>query len=362
MKVVIKTEKPDLKMADILKVVAERWKNLTDDQRVIFQRKAQVEKELTKIKMNEHMNHPVEETHKSKKDVLPKKHVQSQKRVQKALLKESVKVESTTNDTKAEVSESTTSTIEEPPLKKQQVINICYNPMNSGVANTTIPHFTMNHHHMSMNSNYPYYNFNPNTAQIPMYTHNFPNPLYYSNYNTPVVANNTEMGYISMNNNNNMAKQVSVPESEFCLPELNLYNHASSFNKIPSADPLMNKYPSRDDREFNRDLNQNWNSWGEPQKQNSYEIDLMNFHSIGQEAKQDYVKWEEPSSDDDEYLPSTATNMSPVSNSPSNRQKMNDYLMSALETSDFNFDPLTLAENPDEFWKNRGSSMLGASH
>jgi hypothetical protein len=80
MKIVIKSEKPDLKMADILKVVAERWKNLNDEQRVIYQRKAQTEKEQTKAKMNEYNAQQVEEPPKLKKDVLPKKHVQSQKK------------------------------------------------------------------------------------------------------------------------------------------------------------------------------------------------------------------------------------------------------------------------------------------
>jgi len=154
-------------------------------------------------------------------------------------------------------------------------------------------------------------------------------------------------------NNNNMVKQVSNAESDLCLPELNFYNHSTSFNKVPSTDPLMNKYISRDDNEWNL----------ESQKQ-TCEIDLMNFHSAVHESTQDYVKREEDyfSTDDDEYLPSTATNMSPTSNPPSNRQKMNDYLIGALEPTDFMFDPLSLTESPEDFWKNRGSSMLGASH
>jgi len=40
-------------MADILKVVAERWKILSDEKRYEFQRKAQIEKEETQAKINQ---------------------------------------------------------------------------------------------------------------------------------------------------------------------------------------------------------------------------------------------------------------------------------------------------------------------
>jgi len=53
MKEVIKGERPELKMADILKVIAERWKKLTDDEKAIYQEKSRIEKEVVKAKLDE---------------------------------------------------------------------------------------------------------------------------------------------------------------------------------------------------------------------------------------------------------------------------------------------------------------------
>jgi hypothetical protein len=365
MKIVIKSEKPDLKMADILKVVAERWKNLSDEHRVIYQKKAQIEKELTKAKMNEYANHQVEEPPKSKKDVLPKKHVQSQKRVQKALLKETVK-SPTSTDAKIEANENNVCSIEEPSLVKQQVLNICFNSLNAG-APTTLSHIPMNNHHIPMNSNFHLnFHFNPNPTQIPIHTQNFPHPLYQQNYGAPKINNISYMNNDNipqMNNNtnhinNNENKQFNVLDADIGINDISFFN--PSFNKIQSQEIPINKFNSRDELGFNKDLSQIWNFCVEPRNQNSEMIDLMNFHSTNQEPKLDFVKREEDyfsSEDDDEYLPSTATNMSPTSNqSRTNRtQKFNSYLMSAMEPSDFIFDPLTLEDRPNEFalWKER---------
>jgi len=53
MKEVIKGERPELKMADILKIIAERWKKLTDDEKAIYQEKSRIEKEVVKAKLDE---------------------------------------------------------------------------------------------------------------------------------------------------------------------------------------------------------------------------------------------------------------------------------------------------------------------
>jgi len=53
MKEVIKGERPELKMADILKVIAERWKKLTDDEKAVYQEKSRIEKEVVKAKLDE---------------------------------------------------------------------------------------------------------------------------------------------------------------------------------------------------------------------------------------------------------------------------------------------------------------------
>jgi len=216
-----------------------------------------------------------------------------------------------------------------------------------------------------MNSNFHFnFHYNPNTTQIPIHTQNFPNPLYQQNYCTPTInninyMNNSNIPQMNIIPNCNDTKQFNVADSDLCLNDLSFFN--PSFAKIPSQELLLNKYNSRDELEFNsKDLSQIWDFCVEPRKQKSEMIDLMNFQTAIQESKQDYVKREEDyfsSEDDDDYLISTATNMSPTSNaSHSNRtQKFNNYLMSAIEPSDFILDPLTLEDRPDEFalWRER---------
>lgn len=52
-KKVIKAEAPHLKMADVLKVVSEKWKSLNEDERVIFQDRAKVEKDMVKALLDQ---------------------------------------------------------------------------------------------------------------------------------------------------------------------------------------------------------------------------------------------------------------------------------------------------------------------
>jgi len=42
-------------MADILKIVGEKWKSLPDKERIIYQNKAQTEKEVAKAKISDQM-------------------------------------------------------------------------------------------------------------------------------------------------------------------------------------------------------------------------------------------------------------------------------------------------------------------
>jgi len=114
MKKTIKAQNPSLKMADVLKVVGEKWKSLSEEERAVYQDKAQAEKEMTKAKINEHM---IREIQDSKKAPIPQKRVQNQKRIQKALLKENVKIEGLF-DHKAEHDDPK---LEEPALVKHQV-------------------------------------------------------------------------------------------------------------------------------------------------------------------------------------------------------------------------------------------------
>lgn len=117
----IKNENPDLKMADILKVVAERWKKLSDDKRMEFQRKAQIEKEETQAKLSQQSG--TEEYYFKKES--PKKSsssTTSSKRSQKSML--DVKVESDFSlDQKTENYES----YEEPYPMKHQALGLAFN-------------------------------------------------------------------------------------------------------------------------------------------------------------------------------------------------------------------------------------------
>lgn len=95
----VKAEHPELKMADVLKIVAERWKNLDEKERSKYQGQAQLEKEATKAKIDEQTQNMED---KSNAIFLPQKRLQSQKRVKKALLKENLKVKSNEIDFKIE--------------------------------------------------------------------------------------------------------------------------------------------------------------------------------------------------------------------------------------------------------------------
>jgi hypothetical protein len=114
-KKVVKVEKPDLKMADVLKIVAERWKVLDDKTRKIYQEQAKAEKEVVKAKINENTS----EDDKCYASSLPQKRLQSQKRVKKALLKENIKV-----------------TYTHPELKMEEVSTSEYSPFEEAVFAT----------------------------------------------------------------------------------------------------------------------------------------------------------------------------------------------------------------------------------
>jgi len=52
-KKIIKAEAPQLKMADVLKVVSEKWKNLNENDRAIYQERAKVEKDIVKALLDQ---------------------------------------------------------------------------------------------------------------------------------------------------------------------------------------------------------------------------------------------------------------------------------------------------------------------
>jgi hypothetical protein len=83
---VVKSENANLKMADVLKVVAEKWKSLDEKHKMKYQVQAQAEKELVKSKIAESA------TNEENAIPLPQKRIQSQKRVKKALIRETVKM------------------------------------------------------------------------------------------------------------------------------------------------------------------------------------------------------------------------------------------------------------------------------
>jgi len=55
MKNVIKDQSPNLKMADVLKIVSEKWKALTEEEKAVYQDRAKKEKELVKAKLDENL-------------------------------------------------------------------------------------------------------------------------------------------------------------------------------------------------------------------------------------------------------------------------------------------------------------------
>jgi len=101
---VVKKENSNLKMADVLKVVAEKWKNLDEKQKMRYQAQAQAEKEAVKSKIAESATEECSIP-------LPQKRIQSQKRVKKALIRETVKMQNT--DFMNEVDTSAASPFEE---------------------------------------------------------------------------------------------------------------------------------------------------------------------------------------------------------------------------------------------------------
>jgi len=104
---VIKSEKPNLKMADVLKVVAEKWKSLDDKQKIKYQSAAQVEKEAVKCKIAESA------ASDEGSMPLPQKRIQSQKRVKKALIRENAKIANTEGFRMDEVETSDSSPFED---------------------------------------------------------------------------------------------------------------------------------------------------------------------------------------------------------------------------------------------------------
>lgn len=52
-KAVIKKHNSELKMADVLKIVSEKWKKIGDREKIMYQEKARVEKELTRTRIGE---------------------------------------------------------------------------------------------------------------------------------------------------------------------------------------------------------------------------------------------------------------------------------------------------------------------
>jgi len=98
-------------MADILKVVAERWRELSENERSPYQQKALAEKELTQAKINEYLSTKQEEFVPMRKNS-PQNKERKSKKSPKTLLKENVKFEDTPYH------------LEEPMLTKHQVLSI----------------------------------------------------------------------------------------------------------------------------------------------------------------------------------------------------------------------------------------------
>jgi hypothetical protein len=122
----IKLESPDLKMADILKVVAQRWRELNETQRSVFQQKALAEKELTKARMNEYLSCKAEENVPSKKNSPQQKKEQSRKKAPKA--KGDFKFDGYSPETKIEEPNFSNFRLEEPALQKKRVLNVNVQP------------------------------------------------------------------------------------------------------------------------------------------------------------------------------------------------------------------------------------------
>jgi hypothetical protein len=118
----IKLEHPDLKMADILKVVGQRWKELPENLKSHFQRMALAEKEIAKAKMNENLFQN-EEPAPQKKKSSPKKEQKS--KTSPKSLKESIKTEEGTPEHSSKYHTAPIEfQLEEPELQKHRTLNV----------------------------------------------------------------------------------------------------------------------------------------------------------------------------------------------------------------------------------------------
>lgn len=164
-KLEIKQERPELKMADILKIVAERWKLLTEERRAIFQKKALQEKEATKAKLSQ-QNQLDEEALKKDSN---KKNSPTSKRSQKSV-QDPIKVE---GDVKVENFQTSF----EPAFNKRGVLNqnlpTTYN--NYFVPTPLFSEFSVETGHYNFNM----FGFNNSEAQQCNYNNNFSNLLNY---------------------------------------------------------------------------------------------------------------------------------------------------------------------------------------
>jgi hypothetical protein len=154
-KKVIKIEQPDLKMADVLKIVAQRWKALDDNKRRIYQEQAKVEKEVVKAKITEHTS----DEEKLYAASLPQKRLQSQKRVKKALLRETVKFNNVSSPDNLKMEELETS--DSSPFEEAVFANLSESCESEEVANTFTQFPTDD---MLFDS---FCNFNLNLAKMP---------------------------------------------------------------------------------------------------------------------------------------------------------------------------------------------------
>lgn len=163
-KVTIKAEHPELKMADILKIVAERWKSLTDDKKVYFQKKAFEEKEATKAKLNQQNQEEEALKKDSKKTASPTNKKSSKSFSQDVKIEDEIKTEQV-----------------EPTIFKRQLFNSNL-PANYLMSSTQFyPEF---------NAEYPSYNiglfdnsFRLNNNEVPAFNFNT-NP-----FNTTSISN-----------------------------------------------------------------------------------------------------------------------------------------------------------------------------
>lgn len=162
-KVSIKAEHPELKMADILKIVAEKWKKLTDDQKVYFQKKALEEKEATKAKLHQ-QNQEEEALKKDSKKILSPTNKKSSKTFSQDIkIEDEIKIEQV-----------------EPALFKRQLFNT--NLPNNYVMSSTqfYPEF---------NAEYPSYNFGYFDNTFKMANNEVPAFNFNTSFNSNPISN-----------------------------------------------------------------------------------------------------------------------------------------------------------------------------